>query len=244
MAHHEAEWRIADGEATESRLLPPPQRLFPLVRQLSHRLTPLLLRTPMTPNQITVAGTLVGLLGVCLLRFPGRAAGAAGCALFILCQVLDSCDGEVARIKRLGSSFGRRLDDFGDFLVHSSLFVVLGARAADIYAHSVWLWLGGATAFGVLMEWVLSLVRRPESLPVAAETDAAATVSPFDETEGVSRVDKAVYVFRVLLDADYCFILPLFVVGDLLWLLLPFAAVGNQLYWASAFYGNARRYHG
>jgi phosphatidylglycerophosphate synthase len=228
MAHHGAEWRVAHGDATERQALLPPHRLFPLVRQLSHRLTPVLLKTELTPNQITVAGTLVGLVGVCLLRFPGRVAAVAGCALFILCQVLDSCDGEVARIKRLGSSFGGRLDDFCDFVVHSSLFVVLGARAADIYAHPVWLWLGGATAFGVLMEWVLSLVIRSESLASAA--DAAATVSPFDEVEGVSWVDKAVYVFRVLLDADYCFILPLFVVG-------------NLLYWASAFYGNARRYH-
>ncbi len=244
MVHHESHWKAARADATEIEALPPPRRLLPLVRQLSHRLTPLLLRLPVTPNQITVAGTLVGLVGVYLLRFPGRVAGVVGCTLFILCQVLDSCDGEVARMKRLGSPFGKRLDDFCDFVVHSALFVTLGARAADAYAGTVWLWLGGATAFGVLMEWVLSLIDRPGSATPAAAADAAGTVSPFDEGEGASWTDRAVYVLRVLLDADYCFMLPIFVVGDLLWLLLPAAAIGNQVYWATAFYGNARRYHG
>ena len=223
--------------------LPPPLRLLPLVRQFSHRLTPHLLPLPVTPNQITVAGTLIGLLGVYCLSFPGTLAAAVGSALFILSQVLDNCDGEVARLKHLSSPFGRRLDDACDFVTHSLLFIVLGGRAAAAYGSTLWAWLGWMTAFGVLMEYVLSLVYQPAAeAPAAPAVDAAGTVSPFDDARA-SFSDKVVYVFRVLFDADFCFMLPVFVVGDLLWLLLPAGAIGNQIFWAAAFYENARRYH-
>ena len=39
-----------------------PTQLFPLVRHLSYRLTPLLLKTAITPNQITAISLSLGLL--------------------------------------------------------------------------------------------------------------------------------------------------------------------------------------
>ncbi len=240
----------------------PPTRLLPLVRHLSYRLTPALLPLPVTPNQITVAGTLVGLAGVWLLSRPGVLTGVVGCALFIVCQVLDNCDGEVARLKNIRSALGKRIDDCGDFLVHSTLFLALGARATATYEGGVWIWLGAATAFGVAVEYTIELVRGASSASAAiapaaaagaplddtangvasAPVDPTGTVSPFDDA-GASMTDKFVYVFRVLFDADFCLILPLFVLGDLLWLLLPAGAIGNQIFWAMAFYEGARRYH-
>jgi phosphatidylglycerophosphate synthase len=252
----------ARGGAHTAAIDRAPPRLLPLVRHFSYRLTPALLPLPVTPNQITVAGTLVGLVGVCVLSRPGVLTGVIGCALFILCQVLDNCDGEVARLKNLRSPLGKRLDDCGDFLVHSTLFLALGARASAIYGGGVWAWLGAATAFGVAMEYTIELARSAASRDAAlapppadraargttvagvapAPIDATGTLSPFDDP-GASGMDKLVYVFRVLFDADFCIILPLFVLGDFLWLLLPAGAIGNQVFWAMAFYEGARRYH-
>lgn len=223
----------------------PPRRLFPLVRQFSRCLTPLLLQLPVTPNQITGAAIAAGLAAGASFLIPGPAGAAGGVFLFILCQVLDNCDGEVARLKGLQSRLGARLDDCGDWLVHSALFLALGARAATADGRALWMWLGAICAAGITLEYVFGLLREnsPATEPTTEAPDPSGTVTPFDLSGDVSWADKAVYVLRVLIDADFCFILPLFVVADLLTVLLPAAAIGNQVYWATAFYENARRYH-
>lgn len=225
--------------------LPPPRHFFPLVRQLSRHLTPVLLRLPASPNQITAAAIAVGMLSAGAFLIRGLAGAIAGVLLFILCQVLDNCDGEVARLKGLQSRFGARLDDCGDWLVHSALFVALGVRTAAADGRTIWIWLGAACALGISLEYTFGLFRHSTAAtePTADALDPSGSVSPFDLSENVSWMDKTVYVFRVLIDADFCFILPLFVFADLLPVLLPAAAIGNQAYWAAAFYENARRFH-
>ena len=97
--------------------------MLPLVRQLSIPLTTVLLRGPLTPNQTTVLSIGAGLAGAWCLAHAGTAWALAGLILFIACQVLDSCDGEIARVKNLRSRLGGLLDDFGDWLVHAALFI-------------------------------------------------------------------------------------------------------------------------
>ena len=226
----------------------PPQRLLPLVRQLSRWLTPILLDLPITPNHITVASTVAGLAACwCLYQ---RHAGAAivGCLLFMVCQVLDNCDGEVARLKGLESRLGGFLDDTGDWLVHSALFVALGASAKAVDGRALWLWLGIASAAGVSCEYVLGLARSwSESavvfVPELAAADTTGSVGPSDLSGEVRWMDRAVYVLRVLIDADFCFLLPIFVLSGTVWLLVAAGAIGNQVYWMTSFYERARHFH-
>ena len=224
-----------------------PRHLLPLVRHFSRLLTPVLVALPVTPNQITSAAIAAGLAAAwCLLG--GLAWSLLGCALFILCQVLDSCDGEVARIKDMRSRFGGLLDDSGDWLVHSALFVALGIRVSETGGGPFFLWCGVVAAIGVTFEYLFGLFRRSEpapdvETPEVAASDPTGRVSPFDDQEEATWAAKAVYVLRVLVDSDFCFMLPVFVLTGLDWILLPSAAIGNQVYWASAFYENARRYH-
>ncbi len=222
-----------------------PQRLFPLVRQLSRRVTPILLRFPITPNHITLAAMAAGLSASWCLYVGTPAAAVAGCLLFIAGQVLDNCDGEVARLKGLQSRLGGLLDDTGDWLVHSSLFVALGAHATAVDGRALWFWLGVATAAGVFCEYVIGLTRSsgdPAAEPELVADDPTASVSPFDLPGEFRRMDKAVYVLRVLIDADFCFMLPVFVLSGTVWILLAAAAVGNQVYWMASFYEGARRF--
>lgn len=89
-----------------------------LNRPVSTRLlTPLLLRLApdISPNQVSVLGLAVALLGsACLLVGAPLLAGLA----IHLASVLDGSDGEVARLKRLESGFGAFcdavLDRYGD----------------------------------------------------------------------------------------------------------------------------------
>jgi phosphatidylglycerophosphate synthase len=230
-----------------------PEHLFPIVRHLSGRLTPVLLAHPITPNQITLASLATGLAASwCLLG--GHASALAGCGLFILCQVLDNCDGEVARLKRMQSRLGGMLDDLSDGLVHSTLFISLGLRASSGRGGRLLFWCGVAAAAGVVLEYTFGLLRGREAdgeqgsatgspEPQSTAPDPTGRVTPFDVAGETTWADKAVYVLRVLIDADFCLMLPFFVIAGLEWLLLPSAAIGNQVYWASAFYEKARRYH-
>ena len=117
-----------------------PRHLFPLIRHVSCRISPWLARTPVTANQVTLAGTLLGLLGVGLLvqdSLALRLAGAAAIAGNYLC---DHCDGEVARLKRIESRLGDLLSEVGGALVHGGLFLAVGWKAASTSGDAIWLW--------------------------------------------------------------------------------------------------------
>lgn len=82
---------------------------------MTRRLVPL----PITPNQVTVIATFLGIVGAGFLALGTYGAQLLGSVLLVLSVVIDGCDGEVARIKYLESDFGRRLDFFLDNVVNT-----------------------------------------------------------------------------------------------------------------------------
>ena len=93
-----------------------PEQIFPLVRHLSYRLTPILLKTPITPNQITTISLLLGLICAVCFTQGNWIAGVIGGLLLVASYTFDNCDGEIARLKNMSSEFGAKLDDMSDFL--------------------------------------------------------------------------------------------------------------------------------
>jgi phosphatidylglycerophosphate synthase len=230
------------GETAQSISVSRPQRAFPLIRHLSSRMTACLVRLPVTPNQITLASIGLGLAGVWCFLGAGRGRALAGALLFLISYVLDNCDGEVARLKRMQSRLGRMLDEVGDWFVHSALFIALGFGLSESLGHQVWLWLGWSGAAGVTIENALGWFVQAHAPPLGG--DAFGNVSPADLPGDTTWADRAVYVLRALFDADFCFILLAFTVADALWLLVAGAAVGNHVFWAASLYENGRLYHG
>lgn len=217
--------------------LAPPGRLFPLIRHISWRATSLLVRLPVTPNQVTLASIAAG-LGSALCYLQGEQGWQVpGALLLVLCYVLDFCDGEIARLKGMCSDLGARLDTFGDWAVHSALFVALGSGVEGRTGEALWLWLGWAAAAGATINYVIALIRdaRQEGEPEAKHVTPVAPVPRGPK-------DRFVFAFRELARADFCFLLLALTLLDLAWLLLPLAAVGAQLYWMMAFAEGARAY--
>ena len=127
----------------------PPDRLFPLIRHLSWHITPPVARLPVTPNQITVASFLLGLLGASLLALADSSWWIAGGLLIQFASILDGCDGEIARLKKNASARGAWLDTmldryadagcFGGQLIQTPNIDVLakeGTRFTNCYAGS------------------------------------------------------------------------------------------------------------
>src|SRR5437763_5263438 len=95
-------------------------------RKISGAISRLLLKTPITPNQITVLVTGLGLWAGWLMSRPGEAPKIEGSLVFLLTSILDGCDGEVARAKNMISTLGGWLDLWGDNVVHVAVFYGLG----------------------------------------------------------------------------------------------------------------------
>ena len=95
-------------------------------------------RTPMTPNQLTLIGLVTGVVAGALLFWP--ALGLWAFAGLILHGVLDSADGQLARLRNQFSFEGRVLDGLGGYFTHIAIFAGLLAG---------WLARGGSWWFAI-----------------------------------------------------------------------------------------------
>jgi phosphatidylglycerophosphate synthase len=93
-----------------------------LNRVLSKPLTGLLLKTPVTPNQITCFNLILGILTAFFFSKGDYASSLVGAFLYQLLSVLDNCDGEIARAKNIKSEFGGWLDMWVDILNDLAFF--------------------------------------------------------------------------------------------------------------------------
>ena len=88
--------------------------------------TPLLrimLKTNLTPNQITVLGLIFNLVSAVLFAFGNYTLALIGCALFYLGFLMDAVDGRVAREKKLFSRIGSWLDEVCDRIRETANFI-------------------------------------------------------------------------------------------------------------------------
>lgn len=221
--------------------------VFPLVRHLSARLTPWLMRTPLSANQVTAASLVAGLGAAACMALGGRSAALAGALLLILDYVLDNCDGEVARLKDQCSEFGDRFDSFADWVVHTAFFLGLGTGAARGADSTLWMWLGGIAAAGATINYGVALVLRAKADGSGADAQTAVDTAAEKDGHGSPRPSGVgqwvVFLFRELARADFCFIVLVLALFDAVWLLLPVAAVGAQVYWIAQFARSARDFH-
>lgn len=98
-----------------------------VIRPLSLRVTRLLTRLPVRPNHITFVSLLVGLTA-CAFAAGGGLTGLRLAGGFIFLQVvLDSSDGELARVRFMGSRLGMWFDNLCDDLIDNLFIVSVGA---------------------------------------------------------------------------------------------------------------------
>ena len=93
----------------------------------------------LTPTFITVFGAIVGVAGGALLYDPGLAF--AGFALIILHSILDSSDGQLARMTGQVTERGRLLDGVGGYVTHAAIYIaIIAASLARGVGATVFLW--------------------------------------------------------------------------------------------------------
>ncbi len=218
-----------------------PEQIFPLVRHLSYRVTPILLKTPITPNQITTISLLLGLICAACFTQGNWIAGIIGGLLLVASYTFDNCDGEIARLKNMSSEFGAKLDDMSDWIVDASFFAALGYGTAQVNGQQFWFWLGLAAAAGAFIDYVVDLIHQAKkSENPEAITREEQAKEPRQPEDGL---DWLIYIFHKLSRADFCIIVLGLALFNVTWILLPFAAVGAQAYWITDLFERARGYH-
>jgi phosphatidylglycerophosphate synthase len=117
----EAEERLARALKEETVETDAPLARY-LDRNISWRISKRLARGSITPNQVTIANTMVGLLSAWLFASPSYWLRLIGSLLFLFCIMVDGVDGELARLTMTESKFGGTLDVVTDNIVHVAVF--------------------------------------------------------------------------------------------------------------------------
>jgi phosphatidylglycerophosphate synthase len=129
-------------------------------RPLGRPLSKLLVRTPISPNQVSVLSILIGLAAA---WFFARGKFLAGALVFQLCAIIDCVDGDLARALFKQSRLGKWLDLGGDQVVHFSVFAAIGIGVSRADPSVPALALGASAALGVLLSFavIVRALRQP-----------------------------------------------------------------------------------
>jgi len=178
-------------------------------RRLSQAITKRLMRTSVTPNQITLGSAAVGLMGAFCLAQPSQALQVLGSLLFLFSTIMDGCDGEIARLTFQESAFGAKLDLIMDNVVHLVLFpsIALGLYRREY--DTLYFVLGCLTLGGILASiavYLPYLLRRQKMHSTLAR------------------------LYEHLASRDFAYVLPVLALIDRLEWFLWAAAVGAYLF--------------
>src|SRR2546422_8527996 len=109
-------------------------------RPIGIRIARALQRTGISADQVTLWSLAIGLVAGHLFAYRDRWTNAIGFVLFIVSDIFDSADGQLARLRGSSTRFGRALDGISDNLRFVNLYFHLMYR---LIHGGVW-WPGAA----------------------------------------------------------------------------------------------------
>ena len=102
-------------------------------RKISTRISRQLVKTPITPNHISLITMCISFYAAYLIADPSYLSLAMGGLLFQFASIIDGCDGEVAKLKFQGSNLGEWVDTIAD---NVSYLVFLVAVVLGMYRYT------------------------------------------------------------------------------------------------------------
>ena len=115
-------------------------------RPLAFLLVKAIYSTNITPNQLTVISMIFGVLGGICYSFGTHKVFMFGAVLYLLYNVVDCSDGQLARLKKNGTTIGRILDGVADYVVSVALYFGIGFGYANNSSNPFLMWLLTAAA--------------------------------------------------------------------------------------------------
>lgn len=121
-----------------------------VIRSVSTRLTGVFARWGLTPNQVTSANIVVGVTACVFAALGHRWSFMVAGALMFAQVVLDSCDGELSRIRHMGSKFGMWLDNVSDDIIDNSFIACMGIGLRGWWEPLMWIGITAAVLRGLV----------------------------------------------------------------------------------------------
>lgn len=115
-------------------------------RPLAFLLVKAIYCTSITPNQLTVISMIFGIIGGICYSFGNHIAYITGAIFYLLYNVVDCSDGQLARLKKNGTTVGRILDGVADYVVSVALYFGIGFGYANNSSNPFLMWLLTAAA--------------------------------------------------------------------------------------------------
>jgi len=199
-------------------------------RRISLPISLLLIRTPITANQISVGIVALGFWAAWLFSRGTYAASLMGAAVSLAASILDGCDGEVARLKYQESVFGCWLETVGDYTYYFAIFVGITLGAVRSTGDAIYYDLGFAALGGSLITAFLLLLLRQRMTAAQPERFGAAGKAHFvSGGAGWARflawlsvcATRAVMPYGILMLA----------IAGLTPIVIVLAAIGANVYW-------------
>jgi phosphatidylglycerophosphate synthase len=183
-------------------------------RPVGRRLSLVLVNTAVTPNQVSVAAILLGLVAAGLFACGTWWAAVCGALVLQLSAIVDCVDGDLARAQCRESELGKWLDIGGDQVVHLGVFIGLGVGLWRSGHGGPVLELGTVAALGVIISFlvILRVLLRPD-------------------LRGGGRMQRLI---DATTNRDFSVLLILFALGGVLHWFLWVAAIGSHLFWMVA----------
>lgn len=197
-----------------------------LNRILSKPLTAVLLKTPVTPNQVTFFNLFLGILAGFLFSKGSYLSSLAGALVYQLLSVLDNCDGEIARAKNLRSTFGGWLDILVDFINDTALFVGITIGLLKIHPSPIVLLLGILAASGNVFHCLLVIAEKIKGFGPAVFNQ--------DTPQGAGRENIFYKLFNAFREGEASWFVVLFALAGKSGWILILGAFYMQVLWISA----------
>ncbi|MBA7676113.1 hypothetical protein ES703_84354 [subsurface metagenome] len=128
-------------------------------RRISIYITKALLYTPISANQVTILGFLLGIAAGTLFIWGNYWYSITGAVLLQLCFILDGVDGEVARYRGTSSLRGQYLDGANHTIANPYIFVGLSFGVYANFHNIEALIFGFSASLSLAVIWGLSMGR-------------------------------------------------------------------------------------
>ncbi len=93
--------------------------------------------TNLTPNQVSSIAMLFGVIAGILFGFGDRVFLLAGAGFYLVCNILDCADGQIARLKKNGTKVGRIVDGFIDYVVSTAVYIGIGVGLTVLHSKQI-----------------------------------------------------------------------------------------------------------
>jgi phosphatidylglycerophosphate synthase len=182
-----------------------------LHRRCSRWISRLLVRTPVTPNQVSLSSLAIGLVAIWCFWHATAASAWLGVLLYAVASIVDHADGEIARLTFQESRLGANLDWTIDTVIHAGIVLGIGVSSGGWHTAAV----GLLAATGVALSAIFA-----RYLP--REIEVGPTVGGL-----LTHIANRDLFYLVLL----AFAILRWLAPSLVLVVAVVVAVGSQVYW-------------